>query len=204
MNINYINSFSLNCVDLKEVFRYSGGINTDIGLFLSDKELIDLTQNCISEVNKVLKPQVGWCEIYFNNSDYAKLFSFFNTSDVFSSMLIDCKKFILFAATIGIGVDKLIEKYRLVSPVKSVLINGIGSERAEALCDSFTGLMESKYSETGFKLKPRFSPGYGDLPLEIQVEILKILDAQKIMGLYLNDSYLITPSKTVTAIIGLY
>ena len=77
-------------------------------------------------------------------------------------------------------------------------------QRAEALCDSFTGLMESKYSETGFKLKPRFSPGYGDLPLEMQVEILKILDAQKIMGLYLNDSYLITPSKTVTAIIGLY
>ncbi len=204
MNINYINNFSLNCVDLKEVFRYSGGNNTDIGLFLSDKELIDLTQNCIFEVNKVLKPQVSWCEIYFNNSDYAKLFSFINTSDIFSSLITDCEKLILFAATIGIGVDKLIEKYRLVSPVKSVLINGIGSERAEALCDSFTGLMESKYSEAGFKLKPRFSPGYGDLPLGMQVEILRILDAQKIMGLYLNDSYLITPSKTVTAIIGLY
>jgi cobalamin-dependent methionine synthase I len=55
----------------------------------------------------------------------------------------------------------------------------------------------------GFKAHPRFSPGFGDLPLTVQAEILGLLDAGRRMGITLSDSFLMAPSKSVTAIIGL-
>ena len=52
------------------------------------------------------------------------------------------------------------------------------------------------------KTKPRFSPGYGDLPIEIQPKILTVLSADKTLGITLNESYLMTPVKSITAIMG--
>ena len=49
----------------------------------------------------------------------------------------------------------------------------------------------------------RFSPGYGDYPIELQKSFLHILDAPRKIGLTANDSFLLTPVKSVTAIIGL-
>jgi len=51
-------------------------------------------------------------------------------------------------------------------------------------------------------LKPRFSPGYGDLPLETQREIFDVLDCSRRIGLMLNDSLLMSPTKSVTAFVG--
>ena len=52
-------------------------------------------------------------------------------------------------------------------------------------------------------LKPRFSPGYGDLPLEMQRDIFRVLDCSRKIGLTLNESLLMSPSKSVTAIVGI-
>ena len=50
---------------------------------------------------------------------------------------------------------------------------------------------------------PRFSPGYGDLPLETQRDVFRLLDCERKIGVWLNESLLMTPSKSVTAIFGL-
>ena len=44
---------------------------------------------------------------------------------------------------------------------------------------------------------------YGDLPLEMQKDIFNVLDCSKRIGLTLNESLLMSPSKSVTAIIGI-
>ena len=48
-----------------------------------------------------------------------------------------CNKIILFAATVGQKIDRLIERYSIVSPSKALMLSAIGSERIEALCDVF-------------------------------------------------------------------
>jgi cobalamin-dependent methionine synthase I len=53
------------------------------------------------------------------------------------------------------------------------------------------------------KHRARFSPGYADLPLSFTEEILRLTNAKRLMGITLSDTFLATPSKTVTAIIGL-
>lgn len=111
-----------------------------------------------------------------------------------------CEKAVLFAATVGVGIDRLIAKYGALSPAKAVLFDAIGTERIEALCDCFCADLE-RSAQTG--LRPRFSPGYGDLDLSVQKELFSLLRCEKHIGLTLGDSLLMSPSKSVTAIAGM-
>ena len=51
-------------------------------------------------------------------------------------------------------------------------------------------------------MRPRFSPGYGDFDIHHQEEILRMLDAHKKIGLSMTESCMLTPTKSVTALIG--
>ena len=117
--------------------------------------------------------------------------------------LCGCDKLVLFAATIGLAPDRLIAKYGRLSPVKALCMQAIGAERIESLCDMFCGELAEAYGAQGLSLRPRFSPGYGDFPLEAQEAVFKALDCHRKIGLALNDSLLMSPSKSVTAIVGL-
>ena len=61
--------------------------------------------------------------------------------------------------------------------------------------------LPEKYS--GKYMTFRFSPGYGDYPIEMQKEYLRILDAPRKIGLTTGDSCLLVPSKSVTAVLGI-
>jgi hypothetical protein len=74
-------------------------------------------------------------------------------------------------------------------------LGAIGTERIESLCDAFCNEFE--------KATHRVSAGYGDLPLEIQPQIFALLDCSRKIGLTLNQSLVMSPTKSVTAIFGL-
>ena len=79
----------------------------------------------------------------------------------------------------------------------------IGAERIESLCDCLQQQLSAHFASEGLFLQRRFSPGYGDLPLAMQREIFQVLDCSRQLGLSLNDSLLMSPSKSVTALAGL-
>ena len=110
--------------------------------------------------------------------------------------LYGCKEVIIFAATLGAQFDRLLLRYSKVSPAKAVIFEAIGTAEIERVCDEFC-------CKVNRFTKPRFSPGYGDLPLEVQKEIFKVLDCPRKIGLTLNESLLMSPSKSVTAIVGI-
>ena len=111
-----------------------------------------------------------------------------------------CKTVLLFAATVGVGVDRLLQRYQRLSPAGAFLAHAAGAERAESLCNAFC---KAYASERGVKLRPRFSPGYGDLSLDEQRTLFALLGCEKNIGLTLNESLLISPSKSVTAFVGI-
>lgn len=84
-------------------------------------------------------------------------------------------------------------------PTELLASDRSGCERIEALCDTFCADISAEYEA---ELKPRFSPGYGDLPLDTQVYIMSFLEPQKNIGVFLTDSLMLTPSKSVTAFIA--
>ena len=114
-----------------------------------------------------------------------------------------CDEVIIFAATVGIGIDRLISKYGHVSESKALFMQALGAERVESLCDLFNSEMNEQVLAEGKYLRPRFSPGYGDLPISVQKDFVTVLDCPRRLGINLNDSFLMSPSKSVTAIIGI-
>ncbi len=51
----------------------------------------------------------------------------------------------------------------------------------------------------------RFSPGYGDCPLSAQRSIVNsVLNATRLIGLTVTPTSLLIPTKSVTAVIGLF
>ncbi len=109
-----------------------------------------------------------------------------------------CTGAYLFAATIGIGADRLIAKYGRLKPAKSVIIDALGSSAIESFCDS----AEKRITEGIPKHCSRFSAGYGDFSLSHQLDFMRVLDMNRKLGITLSDSLLMTPTKSVTAVIG--
>lgn len=169
----------------REILRYAGCRQADEGV-------LALLAECLSEALPLLTYTV--C---FANVDPAP---FTACSEKLRENLDGCEQVLLIAATIGVGIDRLIAKYGRLSPAKALLLQAIGTERIEALCDTFCGELAR---ETGLMPRPRFSPGYGDLSLEVQREVITRLEAEKRVGVTLNDSFLMSPSKSVTAFVGL-
>ncbi len=106
---------------------------------------------------------------------------------------------LLLAATVGAGIDRLLLKYSRTSPAAALLLEGIGAERVEALLAALDGQLAKEHG----RITRRFSPGYGDLPLSLQGELFSLLDCERRLGLTLGASLLMTPKKSVTAILGL-
>ena len=115
-----------------------------------------------------------------------------------ASLLKGCKNAFLIAVSVGIGIDRLITRLGATSRADAFFTDAIGSAAAESLCELICKRIEAGRSCTG-----RFSPGYGDFPLEFQRELLSRLNADSSVGITLNSSLLMTPMKSITAVIGI-
>jgi hypothetical protein len=125
------------------------------------------------------------------------------TSSSLAQNLAPCREAVLFAATVGTGVDRAVFRYEHLRPAKALMMSAVGTQRVEALCDAFCENLALKEEKKGRLLRPRFSPGYGDLPLSFQKKIFNLLLPEKI-GITLNEHSFMIPTKSVTALVGIY
>lgn len=114
-----------------------------------------------------------------------------------------CQEVFLFAATLGLGPDRLISRASAGRVSDAVIYQAMSAEMIESYCNQENARLRELAAKEGLFLRPRFSPGYGDLPLDLQKDLLRILHAAKKIGLTLTDSLLMIPSKSVTAFIGI-
>ena len=186
-----INSYKSPKINKKEVLRYAKSGCDESALLLCD--------DCIAESEDIFTYSV--CYSKFDISivgDTLDLGFCKVKSHSLAICLGGCSEIVLFGATVGVGIDRLIKKYSLISPSRAVMLQALGSERVEALCDVFCDELSKDYD-----IRPRFSPGYGDLSLEIQRDIFETLDLTRRIGINLNDNLFMTPTKSVTAIVGI-
>lgn len=180
-------------VNAKEALRYAG-------VRESSPEVTALLHECVALCRQQIDPRVCYAVWPVNAQGEMLDLGFAKVdSQALRRNLAGCDESVLFAATIGLEIDRLIARYAHLSPSRSVMLQAIGAERIEALCDAF----EEELIRQGCELRPRFSPGYGDVPLDLQRDIFAALDCPKHIGVSLNESLLMSPSKSVTAIIGL-
>ena len=195
--IIYTESFASPEVDRREVLRYAGVRQFDD---FSD-ELLD---KCIFESKDKLQYKACFrvFDIEFCNGVIDLGFAKVRSASL-TKRLDGCEKIVIFCATIGSDFDRLIAKYNILSPATAVMLQALGSERVEALCDVLCERISNDATKKGYSCKARFSPGYGDLPLDLQCEIFDALDCTRKIGVTLNEALFMKPTKSVTAIVGL-
>ena len=186
-------------VDLKEALRYAG---VPAGAEASD-ETLALARRAEELAAGVSACRVGYVDVPLAWEDGFAVLPFAQRSADLAKALAGCERAVIFAATIGTGFDRLIRRWERTDAALAVMLQGLGAERVEALCDAFCADVRKAAGERGYTARPRFSPGYGDLPLEVQPELLALVDAPRRLGITLSESLLMSPKKSVTAIIGL-
>ena len=115
--------------------------------------------------------------------------------------LAGCDRIVLMAATTGQGVDALLRRLQITDMAAAVVTDSLGSVAIEQVCDKAEAEILKEFSAANHTW--RYSPGYGDLPLELQRPLISLLQAPKKIGLTVNQGNMMTPTKSVTAIIGL-
>ena len=163
----------------------------------SDEATLALLNTCREELFPKLRYAVCYTELAVSvvgNDCHVGPMTF--TSADLARYLSPCRRAVLFAATIGVEADRLIAKYSRTSPARAVLMQALGAERVEALCDAFCDSLSGALSS-------RFSAGYGDFSLSAQRELFAVLQPEKAIGVCLNESLLMSPTKSVTALVGI-
>ena len=179
--------------DRAEILRYarSGGGDPTVDLLLD---------GVLREAEEVMTYRVAYREVaVIKEGEGVTVGGIEAPSRALAEALVGADRALLLAATLGAGLDRLLLRYGRTSPARALLLQAIGAERVEALLDAFTREAEKEYGRLG----RRFSPGYGDLPLTLQSRLLPLLDAGRTLGITLGSSLLMSPTKSVTAIIGI-
>ena len=190
-------------VNRKEILRYLG-----YGTSEADETIKKLMEECILEIEKYASPKIVTrvVPIHFlseNEKDFIDFGVFRTKSKSLATNLKDCEQVIFFAATLGLGIDQLIRKYSKFEMSRVVVIQAAATALLEGYCNEQCKNLSKEWEEKGFYSRPRFSPGYGDFSLEYQKPLLESLEVEKRIGIYLTESLLMTPSKSVSAVIGL-
>ena len=188
-------NFSAPELSEKEILRYAGCAS-------SDESIDSLLRSCLAELEYKLLYKVCYRKLPLHIGGSVCDFELFSVNSRNLALnLSGCNHVIIFAATLGFELDRFISKYSRLSPSRALMFQAIGAERIEAVCDCFCDEIKKEFV---CSLKPRFSPGYGDLSLETQKQLFSILDCERQLGISLNSSLLMSPSKSVTAFVGLY
>ncbi len=191
MHKTIIQQITLPPVCRKEVLRYSGAKAE------ASAELSALIEECITESCNTYGKV---CYAVLSVEEFYSLIPYAKDSDDLSKYLQNASKILLFAATVGIEFDRLIYRYSAVSPAKALIFQAIGAERIEAACDEFCNQLPELFAGE-YVASSRFSAGYGDFSIEAQREIFSVLNPEKHIGVTLTDSMLMSPTKSVTAIV---
>lgn len=186
-----MNNIILTTEDIPEICRYAGfGKSTPTPGDMERIEAAIDTLNKAAGIRHVLKE----CTI--------EECSFFEGEDIFRH-LEGCHTVVLMAATTGAGVDACIRKAGISDVASQLFMDAAASAFIEKVCDHIEGSIRAEVSKKGGYLTWRFSPGYGDMPLECQKSFADFLNTGRRIGLSVNASGIMIPTKSVTAIMGI-
>lgn len=114
--------------------------------------------------------------------------------------LAGCRRVAVFCATLGAGADALIRRAESVDMARALALDCAAAAAVEEVCDQIEVELQGIFPGCSFPF--RFSPGYGDLPLCVQNDLLTLLDAPRRVGLTASASHILIPRKSVTALLG--
>ncbi|MCD7908599.1 MAG: Vitamin B12 dependent methionine synthase activation subunit, partial [Clostridium sp.] len=162
-------------VDRREVLRYMGCKGQQ------SQAVMELVEDCLAQLGNACEPRHLTAAFPLALSGDGEIDGgcFHTRSKNLARNLADCHSIIVFAATLGTGADHLIHKYSRLEMSRAVVMQAAAAAMIEEYCDQVCSTLKAEYEARGEYLRPRFSPGYGDFPLECQPARLGAREAGK-------------------------
>ena len=186
-------------INRNEALRYMGYKGGDI-----PHNINALIDECEKNLIACIKPNFVYkvfdITISENNVHVENTSLDFKGRDI-SAHLKDCEKCVLLGATLSVNADRLISKYETSEMEKAVITDCLASAAIEQVCDYAENVIKKQLE--GYNFTWRFSPGYGDFPIDIQKNFVNTIDGGKRIGLNVSSSGILIPRKSVTAVMGI-
>lgn len=186
-------------ISREEVLRYLGAKNT------VEENINNLIDETIEEIKKIIRLNFTYKVFLIELKENKVILQNCKLELCGKSInnhLKYCDKCVLFAATLGSEVDRKINYYEKFNMTKSLIFDACATAAIEEACDFVEEEIRKIALKEDREITWRFSPGYGDLRLDIQKEFLQLLDGYKNLGLTVSSHSILIPRKSVTAIIG--
>ena len=184
-------------IPVEEALRYMGAANADE----ATRRLAEETAKMLEER---LQPRYLWRALRIERKGkevFLPEAGFSLTGKLAESMLAECDIAVLLVCTLGAGFDRMEKEWEARDMARAAVMDVCGSAWTERVCDEAEAEIRSRFPDRF--TTDRFSPGYGDLPLSLQADFLRATDAGRKLGITVNESFLLLPCKSVTAVIGL-
>ena len=187
-------------IDKKEILRYSGHRGGDIPVHIDR-----LAEQFREKIKQNISPRHISARYSLQQVDDGVLLGNgvkLMGQDI-KKHLADCDECYVICATVGIQADGFIRSSITAGSVYGLMADAAATAAVESYCDSIENSLRHQLMAEKCYLTWRYSPGYGDFPFTQQPQILAMLQADKLVGVTCNNSCIMTPSKSVTAVMGI-
>lgn len=191
-------------VDRREVLRYLGYPARAVPPPWLESSL----ERWIDQASRLARPQATWVVLPVVNIGPRRLVLASIHGDVqfegaIGEFLAASRRVAAFVATAGSEVERLAESLMQRSEMLAALIvNAVGSERAEAAEASVIESLRDEAPQTGLVPTLPYSPGYCGMALTEQRKLFSVFAGQD-LGVTLSSDCLMRPLKSVSGLIGL-
>ena len=187
-------------IDKTEMLRYRGHRGDDV-----PPQVMRIADDVINSIPAFITPRVvqGRYSITAAENGVQLAGGLVLEGQDIKKHLAGCSECYIICATVGPGADSFIRSMLAMGSIWGLMADAAATRAVESLCDSVeTQLRNSLKAENSY-LTWRYSPGYGDFPFTQQPDILSLLKTDKTVGVTCNDSCMMIPSKSVTAVMGI-
>ncbi|PHV69869.1 hypothetical protein CS063_13605 [Sporanaerobium hydrogeniformans] len=185
---------------MREALRYIG-----IPLNQENEEIVSKVDATYKFLEKLASPKLISKEFMLirqeNKIGFEGTTLMLESKDLYK-LFMHCEKVYILAATLGQEVDRQIRLKQKLDMLDALVLDACASVWVDKLCDEWEQDRIESLGEGQFLTK-RFSPGYGDVPLACQGDLLAILNAGRHIGLSLTKTQMLLPTKSITAFIGI-
>lgn len=183
-------------LDIREVARYMR-----MGFAVPEGALAERIASLRDEALAAMRPAGTWRRFPIEKGAVVSGASRLEAEGTLADHLAGCDSAFLVCGTLGAGFDAFHRRVSAVSGADALIVQAIGAALIEKKMDCLQDEIRAVLAP-GESLLSRYSPGYGTFPLSAQKTLLAFLDASKTVGVSLTDSFLMVPSKSVSAVIG--
>lgn len=184
-------------ISLRETLHFLGWRGAPL-----DEALLHQIRSVMDEAISACEPRVVMRRFALESGGMLRGTTFQPTGDAVGAMLAPCCEAVLIAGTLGAACERLLLRTQARDPARAVLLDAALSAGIEAVMDAQENALRASLMQEGLYLTDRFSPGYGDMPMEQTRSICEVLSASRAIGLTVSQSGIMIPRKSVTAIMG--